>query len=101
MQKMLMDLLDSRINIELIIKQDKKVMDILRVASVPVKGKDPVFATSVVWISSWIDPQFEDQEFHEGELVLINWRMGHLICSRMIGRRWVWKGIKPNTNIVQ
>ena len=44
-QKVPMDRLDSRINIELVIEHERKLMDTLKIASVPAKGKDPIFAT--------------------------------------------------------
>ena len=48
--KMLMDLLDARITLEMVIEQERKLGDTLRVASVTVKGRDPISATSVVWL---------------------------------------------------
>ena len=43
-----MNPLESRINIELVMEQERTWMDTLRIASVPAKGKDPIFATPVV-----------------------------------------------------
>ena len=81
-----MDPLDSRINtelrinIELVIEQERKLMDILRVASVTVNGKDPIFATLMVWIlGNGYIPQYMDHVYHEGELVLMTWSMGIFI----------------------
>ena len=49
-EKPVMDPLDQRINTETHLEQQKKWVDMLRIASVTPKGKDPVFATSVVWL---------------------------------------------------
>ncbi len=48
--KTLMDPLDSRITLKMVIEQERKPRDTLRVASVTVKVKDPVSATSGVWL---------------------------------------------------
>ncbi len=72
-----MDPLDSRNSIEIVLEKERKMMDILRVASVTVKGKDPIFATSVVWLfGNGHIPEFRDHVYHEGELVLPDLRMG-------------------------
>ncbi len=77
-----MDQLDSRITMEMVIEQEKKLTDILRVASVTVKGRDPISATSVVWlVESGYIPHFGDHIFQEGELVLPDWNMGCFYCQ--------------------
>ena len=46
-------------------------MGILRVACVTLKNKDPVFATSVVWlIGNGYIPKLTDHQYHWGKLVL-------------------------------
>ena len=57
-----MDPLDTRITIELVLKQERIWMDILRTACVTPKEKDPVFATVVVLlIKNGYIPQIEDR----------------------------------------
>jgi hypothetical protein len=50
-------------------------------------GRKPVFCTSVVWLiwNGYI-PQIEDHHYHQGELVLVNWRKGGFHCTDL-GRR--------------
>ena len=65
-QKLLMDPLYSRINIELVLEQERKWMDTLKIASFTSNGKDPIFATSVVWlIEHGYVPQMEDHHYHK------------------------------------
>ena len=45
-----MDPLDTRINIELDLEHERKWMENLKIACVTPKGRDPVFAKSVVWL---------------------------------------------------
>jgi hypothetical protein len=59
--KLLMDLHDSRITLNMVIKQEWRLIDILKVANVTAKGKDPISATLVVLV---------------GERVLLGWNMG-------------------------
>jgi hypothetical protein len=75
--KTLMDPLDSRITLEMVIEQERKFRDTLRVASVTVKGKDPISATCVVWLTeNGYISEYRDHVYHEGELVLPDWNMG-------------------------
>ena len=51
--------------------------ELLNIACVTPKGKDPVFATSVVWlIGQGYILQFGNHQYHQGELVLVNWKKG-------------------------
>ena len=45
-----MDFLDQQNTIDQLLLQEEKWLDVLRVASVTPKDKDPVFGTSVVWL---------------------------------------------------
>ncbi len=69
--------LNSKISLEMVIEQVRKLRDTLRVESVTVKGKDAISATCVVWLTEngWT-PEFRDHVYHEGELVLPDWNMG-------------------------
>ena len=76
-QKAPIDSLDSRINIEVGLDQEGRWMDILKIACVTPKGKDPVFATSVVWlIRQGYISEIGDSHCHNGELVLVDWIKG-------------------------
>ena len=64
-----MDPFDQRIPIEQVLGQEKKWLDVMRVASVAPKDKDPVFATSVVWlIHNGYIPRMSDRQYHWGNL---------------------------------
>ena len=77
MLKALMDLLDSRTNIKLVLEQEKKWMDSLKIACVTPKGRDPAFVTSVAWlIRHGYIPEIGDHQYHNDELVLVNWIKG-------------------------
>ena len=70
-----MDPLDTRINIKLVLEQERQWMDSLKIACVTCKCKGPVFATSVVWlIRQGYIPEIRDHSYHQGDLVLVNWR---------------------------
>ncbi len=80
--KTLIDPLDSRIKIHRIIDQERKLMDALGVASVPIKGKDPISVTSVVCLlGGGHIPQYEDHKYKAGHMILENWTMGDFYCS--------------------
>jgi hypothetical protein len=80
--KTLMDLLDSSITLEMVIKQERKFRDTLRVASKLVKEKDPISASCVVWLTeNGYIPEYRDHIYHEGELVLPNWNMECFYCQ--------------------
>jgi hypothetical protein len=101
MPKTLTDPLDSRITLEMAIKQERKLGDILRVASVTVRGRDTISATSV---ASWLMekgyiPEFRDHVYYEGELVLLDWNMGASTARPIIGSNWDSKDINSNTDI--
>ena len=51
-------------------------MNSLKIACVTPKGKDPVFAICGVVDRARIYPQRGDHHYHQGELVLVNWRTG-------------------------
>ena len=70
-----MDPLDPRNTIESLLDQEKKWMDILLCVT---KIKDPVFATSVVWlIGHGYIPKMTDHRYYLGKLVLpVAWRKG-------------------------
>ncbi len=73
-----MDPLDSRIKIELIIDQERKLMENLRIASVTSKGKDPISTGPVVWLlNKRYIPGFADHVYHEGGMVLMDWSLGY------------------------
>jgi hypothetical protein len=62
---------------EIVIEQERKLRDTLRVASVTLKGRDPISATSGVWlVETGYIPMYEDHIFHDCELVLPDWNMG-------------------------
>ena len=87
-----MDPLDSRITMEMVIEQERKLRDTLRVASVTVKGRDPKSATSAVWlVESGYIPQSGDHIFHEGELVLRDWNM---VCFYRQTHHWELLGLE-------
>jgi hypothetical protein len=74
-----MDSLDKRKMVELGLEQFRKWMDVLGTACITSKGKEPVLATTVVWLiwNGQIQQiMIEDQHYHQGELVLVNWRKG-------------------------
>ncbi len=48
--KMQIDPLDSRITLYMVIKQERNLRDILRVASGTVKGRDLISGTSGMWL---------------------------------------------------
>ena len=69
MQKAPMDPLDPRNNIELVLEQEREMMDSLKIACVTPKEKDPVFATSVVWlIRQGYIPEIGNHHYHNSEL---------------------------------
>ena len=66
-QKLQIDPLDQRNTIEKLLEQEKKWLDVSRIASVTPKDKDPVFATSVVWlIYNGYIPRMSDHRYHLG-----------------------------------
>ena len=73
-----MGLLDQENTIEHLLGQEKTWLDVLRVACVTPKNKDPVFATSVVWlIENGYIPKMADHRYHRGKLALpVTWRKG-------------------------
>ncbi len=76
-QKVVMDALDSRINIELVVEQERKWMDALIVASVPARERTQYSLRLWYVYHIWIIGcgyilQIEDHCYHEGELVLVN-----------------------------
>ena len=77
-QKPTKDLLDQRNSIETLLEPEKKLLDVLRVACVTPKNKDPVFATSAVClIGHGYIPQMRDHGYHRGKLVLpVTWVKG-------------------------
>ena len=79
---------DTRTNIELVLEQERRWMDILKIACVTPKGKDPVFATVVVsLIEHGYIPKIEDHHYNQGELALINWKKGDPL-SKHSPRNW-------------
>ena len=50
MQKAQIDPLDPRNNIDLLLEQERKWMDSLKIACVTPQNKEPVFATCVAWL---------------------------------------------------
>ena len=76
-----MDPLDQRNTIEQLLEQEKKCLDVVRIASVTPKDKDPVFATSVAWlIHNGYIPRMSDHQ--RGKLVLpVHWVQGYLYQS--------------------
>jgi hypothetical protein len=63
-----------------------KLRDTLRVAGVTVKGRDPISATSVVWMmENGYIPEFRDHQYHGGELVLPDWNMGWYYRQTSLG----------------
>ncbi len=42
---------DSRVPLDMVIEQERKIVDTLRIANVTVKGRDPISATSLVWLT--------------------------------------------------
>ena len=75
--------LGQRIPIEQVLGQEKKWLDVVRVASVTPKDKDPVFATSTVWlIHNRHIPRMSDHQYHWGNLVLpVHWVKGYFYQS--------------------
>jgi hypothetical protein len=68
----------------MVIKQGGKSLDILRIARVPAKGRDPIFATPVSWlVPCGYIPQLEVENhgYYEGERVHVNWKKGHCYWS--------------------
>ncbi len=72
-----MDLLDSRITLDMVIEQQRKLRDTLRVTNLTVKERDPISASSAVWLpENGYIPEFTDHVYHESELALQDWNMG-------------------------
>ena len=65
--KTLMDPLDSGVTLEMVIEQERKFRYTLRVANVPVKGKDPISTSCVVWLTeNGYIPEYRDHIYHDG-----------------------------------
>ncbi len=69
MIKTLMYPLDSSLTLEMVIEQEMKFRDTLRVASVTVKGKDPISASCVVWLTrNGYIQEYRDNVYHTSRL---------------------------------
>ena len=78
-----MDPLDQLIPIEQVLGQEMKWLDVVRIASVTPKNRDPEFASSVVWlIHNGYIPRMSDHQYHRGNLVLpTSWVKGDFYQS--------------------
>ena len=78
MQKPPMDPLDQRIPVEQVLGREKTWMDVVKIARVTQKDRNPVFATNVVWlIHNGYIPRMSDHQYQRGNLVLpTGWAKG-------------------------
>ena len=89
-----MDPLDPRVNIEQLLEQERKWMDGVKIACVIPKERDPVFATSVVWlIGQGYIPEISDHQYQNGELVLVSCKLDQ---RRLLSRDPPLGGLGPD-----
>ena len=100
-----MDPFDQRIPIEQVLGQEKKWLDVVKIASVPQKDRNHLFATNVVWlIHNGYIPSMSDHQCQRGKLQVVlpqGWAKGNFYQSVITGSIWVYQDMMPGTSIAR